>query len=123
MDIIGVPPRGGTTDPGAAGFGPRALAEADLADARARLEGAERKAKRHLTWSVLGLSPAALVPFVAFLAEGSVALLAALLVMVPLVELVRWRRAKRHARRLRALVDRLADDHPDTTASEGVDQA
>jgi hypothetical protein len=72
---------------------------------------------------MLGLSPAALVPFVAFLLEGSVALLAALLVMVPLVELIRWRRARRHAGRLRALVDRLLDEHPDETASDGVDQA
>lgn len=93
------------------------LARADLADARERLDRAERKAARHLAWALLGLSPAALVPFLALLIEGSITLLAVLLVMVPLVEGWRYRCATGEVRRARALVDRLRAEHPEPPRS------
>ena len=122
MDSIGPPARRGT---GAMSPSERAttvpprprerlsLARADLADARERLDGAERKAARHLAWALLGLSPAALVPFLGLLVEGNLTLLAVLLVTVPFVEGWRYRRAKREADRLQMLVNRLRLEHPD----------
>lgn len=120
MDSIGRPTARGTgrwraAEPAGA---PRSrerlsLVRADLADAKERLEVAERRAARHLAWALLGLSPAAVVPFLGLLVEGNLTLLAVLLVTVPFVEAGRYRRAKREVDRMQLLVKRLRAEYPD----------
>ena len=84
-----------------------ALSDVDLADALRELEIAERRASRHLLWATLGLSPAALIPFVGLLAEGSLVLVVVLTTLVFFVEGWRHLRASKEAKRLRAVVARL----------------
>jgi hypothetical protein len=88
-----------------------ALTSADLADARRNLAAAEGRAQRHLVWLILGLSPAALIPFVGLLIEGSPELLFVLVWLVLIVEGWRYLRASREVRRLRAVVARIEEGH------------
>ena len=76
------------------------------------LEDAQRKSRRHLRWALLGLSPAALIPFVGLLAEGSFGLIVVLVVLVLLVEGWRYLQAEKKASRLRAVVKLLEVRHP-----------
>lgn len=84
------------------------LIDTDLADARDALDGAEKRASRHLVWAALGLSPAALIPFLGFLAEGSFNLIGPLIVLVFLVEGGRYLLARRDAKRLHAVWQEIA---------------
>ena len=90
-----------------------AITDVDLEDARRALAGAERRARRHLLWAAIGLSPAALVPFLAFLFDGSFGLVVLLLVLVVLIEGWRFLRASSEARRHQVVVDRLIAGHAD----------
>lgn len=90
-----------------------ALTSTDLADAKRELVAAEGRAKRHLVWLLFGMSPAALIPFVGLLIEGSPELLFVLIWLVLIVEGWRYLRASREVRRLRAVVDRLEGGHPE----------
>lgn len=93
------------------GGGP--LASADLGDALRELEVAERKAGRHLMWAVLGLSPAALIPFAGLLAEGSFGLILVLITLVFFIEGWRYLRASKEVSRLREVVLKLEVGHAD----------
>lgn len=83
------------------------LIGADLADARSALVAAENKASRHLVWAMLGLSPAALIPFIGFLVEGSVNLIGPLIALVFLVEGGRYLLAQREVKRLHEVCKRI----------------
>lgn len=93
---------------------PTAIASADLTDALRELDDAQRRSKRHLMWALLGLSPAALIPFMGLLAEGSFGLIVVLVVLVLLVEGWRYVRAEKEASRLRAVVKLLEVGHPES---------
>ena len=90
-----------------------AVTSSDLEDARGALADAEKRAGRHLLWAANGLSPAALVPFVGLLLEGSVGLVVVLLFLVFLIESWLYLRATSEAQRQRAVVERLLAGHPD----------
>ena len=79
----------------------------DRAEVRRALQAAEEKASRHLVWAALGLSPAALIPFVGFLIEGSVHLIWPLIVLVFFAEGGRYWLAQREVQRLREVLRRM----------------
>lgn len=67
-----------------------------------------RKAEmRHLVWCMIGITPAAVIPFVGLALEGNVALMALLCVLVVFVEGWRWIRAGRRVKALEAELARL----------------
>lgn len=74
-----------------------------------RLAAARKEERRHLIWCVLGMSPAALVPFLGLALEGNVALMALLCALVVLVEGWRGVRSGREARQLELALADLED--------------
>lgn len=83
------------------------LISADLTDARTALGVAEDRASRHLVWAMLGLSPAALIPLVGLVVEGSLNLIGPLIALVFLVEGGRYLSAQREVKRLQEVCDRI----------------
>jgi aminoglycoside 6'-N-acetyltransferase len=72
---------------------------------------ARRKERRHLLWMVLGISPAAVIPALGLLREGSMGLLLLLVVLVTVSQIVSWTRASREAGRLERRLERMSEDH------------
>lgn len=72
----------------------------EVEDLELKLHAVRRREKRHLLWMVLGVSPAAVIPALGLLREGSTDLLLLLLVLVAVVHTVAWNRAAREAERL-----------------------
>jgi methyltransferase (TIGR00027 family) len=83
----------------------------ELEDLEHRLDTVHRKEKRHLTWLVLGLSPAAAIPALGLLLEGRTGLLLLLLVLVAVSQLVSWNIAAREAERLENELHRLREEN------------
>lgn len=76
------------------------LARLELEELEEKLQRARRKERRHLLWTLLGFSPAAVLPALGLLREGSIGLLFLLAVLVTVSEGVAWARASRKAERL-----------------------
>ena len=95
----------------------------ELADLEQKLDTVHRREKRHLLWMVLGLSPAAALPAVGLLLEGSSDLLLLLIVLVSVFHTVSWNKAAREAERMEKELDRLqaetdvgSEERPDRRA-------
>ncbi len=78
-----------------------------LEELEGRLQAAHRREKRHLLWVVLGLSPAAVIPALGLLSEGSFGLFILLVVLVTASQLISWNLAAREAERLEKELSRL----------------
>lgn len=93
------------------------VVRADVEDLRERIRLARREETRHGIYALIGLTPAALIPLVAFVLEGRVELLVLLMVLVVFVEGWRWIRAGKDVRRLedqlRAIEAEVAGGDPD----------
>jgi hypothetical protein len=76
------------------------LSALEREDLESRLETARRRERRHLLWMVLGISPAAVVPALGLLREGSLGLLVLLAVLVTATQWVSWTRASKEAEAL-----------------------
>jgi hypothetical protein len=83
---------------------------AERADLVEELRAARKAEMRHLVWCMIGLTPAAVIPFVGLAIEGNVALMALLCVLVVFVEGWRWIRSGRSVRALEAQLARLDGD-------------
>lgn len=80
--------------------------QADHDDLMEELEAAQKAELKHFVRAMLGMSPAAVIPFIGLAREGNVALLAVLCVLVVFAEGWRWIQAGRRVRRLKiALTD------------------
>lgn len=82
----------------------------ERADLVEELRLARKAELRHLVWCMLGMTPAAVVPFVGLALEGNVALMALLCVLVVWVEGWRWIRSGRRVKALEADLARLDGD-------------
>jgi phosphoribosyl-dephospho-CoA transferase len=84
--------------------GEDALTAADAEDLRRRLTAANRRKTWHGVCLAMGMSPAAVIPFIGLALEGSVGLARLLAVAVAAVEGYQWARARRDVTRLHALL-------------------
>lgn len=66
-------------------------------DLERRLATLRKKGRRHLTWALLGISPAAIVPASGLLAEGSMGLFFLLSGLVVVTQGFAWARSNREA--------------------------
>lgn len=73
----------------------------EIADLEEALWKREKQGRRHLVWGLLGMSPAALLPFLGLLRSGAGGLAVGLVVAVVVVELVRGGRASLDCRKIR----------------------
>ena len=86
---------------------------AERADVVEELRAARKAEMRHLVWCMIGITPAAVIPFVGLALEGNVALMALLCVLVVFVEGWRWILAGRRVKALEMELTRLdAGDDP-----------
>lgn len=76
------------------------IAVSDAEDLSQEITGLRKKAKRHLQWSLLGVSPAALLPALGLMGEGSTTFLILLVVLVTLTQGYLWHRARHEADQL-----------------------
>ncbi|MGD8318919.1 MAG: DUF2007 domain-containing protein [Gemmatimonadota bacterium] len=81
--------------------------QADLDDVNRQLRRARRKEMGHFVRSMLGITPAALIPIVGLALRGEVALVALVCVSVVFVEGWRWIQAGREVRRLEDMLTKL----------------
>jgi hypothetical protein len=87
-----------------------ALMQSERGELRQELTDVRRKARRHGLWAVLGFSPAAIIPAIGLMSEGSLGILVALSAAVSLSESYLWHRNKREANRLEQSLDALVQD-------------
>ena len=66
-------------------------------DLERQLEALRKKGRRHLTWALLGISPAAIIPASGLLAEGSTGLFFLLSGLVVVTQGFAWARSNREA--------------------------
>jgi hypothetical protein len=92
------------TPPGA---GEAALALAETEEVLEDLQKVRKKKRRHALWAFLGFSPAAVVPAVGLLMEGSLGLLIVFSLIVSTTQLVGWSLASERERELEELLSRL----------------
>lgn len=83
------------------------LSRLDREELESRLRVTLRKEKRHLLWMVLGISPAAVIPAIGLLREGSLGLLVILGVLVSMTQWVSWTKASREAESIEKRLNRL----------------
>lgn len=95
-----------------------ALIEADLADVERRIEDAERRARRHTLWILLGLSPGA-IPVVFAVSELGVSAIMAVVLLVFVVEGWRALGARREIRELE--IERIAVEDRRRELERGVE--
>ena len=76
------------------------LRRLEIEELEERLLVVHRKEKRHLLWMVLGISPAATLPFLGLLVQGKIGLLFLLSALVAVSQAYSWTRASREAERL-----------------------
>ncbi len=76
-------------------------------DLERQIQALERKRQRHALWAVLGVSPAALLPALGLLAEGSIGLLILLSFLVTGTQAFSWVRTSRKSARLKERMSRL----------------
>ncbi len=77
-----------------------AAARLELEELEGRLQRARKKERRHLIWTVLGLSPTAVLPALGLLRESNFGLLFLLALLVTVSEGIAWARSSREAERL-----------------------
>ena len=73
----------------------------EIADLEEALRKRESQGRRHLLWGLLGMSPAALLPFLGLLRSGAGELAIGLVVAVVVVELARGGKASLDSRKMR----------------------
>lgn len=100
------------TDPGPRGLeqgspGTSLLSKLEREELESRHRSAIRREKRHLFWMVLGISPAAVIPALGLLREGSLGLLVLLGVLVTVSQWASWTKASREAESLEQRLKRL----------------
>lgn len=94
--------------PKATGLGPSLASAVEREDLEARLGVVRRKERRHLLWTVLGVSPGAVIPALGLLREGNTALLLLLSGLVVVSQGYSWARAAREAERLEKQLQSLS---------------
>lgn len=83
---------------------------ADAADLTEQLRKARKSEVRHGVFTLMGVTPAAVVPLVGLALEGNVALVALLCVLVVFVEGWQWIKAGREVARLEAALAELEEE-------------
>ena len=99
--------------------GAAALRETERADLEHALTKAQGRKSRHALWVLLGISPAAMIPALGLILEGSIALVVVLLVLVSVVEAVRWFQAAAVVSRLEQALYGLDDEEVDPDSAAG----
>ena len=104
-----------------------ALIESEIEDVVRELRAAQRKSRRHFLWALLGVSPAALLPAIGLLLEGSEGLLVLLIVLVGFSQLFLGVREASKINDLKKALRRLREErdsavsHPSTTDRASLD--
>jgi hypothetical protein len=93
------------TDPGSS-----LVARLEREEMERRLEAVHRKEARHLFWMVMGISPAAILPALGLLREGSFGLLVLLAALVTISQWYSWTKASREAERLEKAIRLLREE-------------
>ena len=91
--------------------GSSVVAHLELEDMELTLQKVHRKEKRHLLWMVLGISPAAVLPALGLLREGSLGLLVILGVLVTFTQWYSWTKASKEAERLEKAIRQLREEN------------
>jgi len=105
-----------STDPGlkkghSSGVSPGSpeIIASEVKDLEQELAVARRKANWHFVWTVLGVSPAAMIPALGLIREGSMGLLVLLAVLVTISQGYLGAKASRKAGDLEATLERLRE--------------
>jgi hypothetical protein len=83
---------------------------ADAQDVTDELAMARKAATRHALFALLGVTPAALLPMIGLLLQGSAPLVVTLCVLVALSEMRKWFRASKDVNRLEMLLLEYEDE-------------
>jgi hypothetical protein len=90
--------------PSPTGAGEAALVQAEVEEVLEDLRKVRKRKKRHALWAIIGLSPAAVIPAVGLLMEGSLGLFVILCVLVTATQIIGW---SKELKREGELEDRL----------------
>jgi hypothetical protein len=100
MDTLEEPNQEGGKLPDPEGTGSSLASRVEVEDLEGRVRLLRRKGRDHLLWTLLGISPAAIIPAFGLLLEGSTGLLALLGLLVTLTQGFAWVRVSREAESL-----------------------
>jgi len=92
--------------------GSTAIIAAEVSDLEREIKVARRKATWHRIWVVLGLSPAAMIPAIGLMREGSTELLFLLAVLVTISQAYLGAKAAKKAGELEARLKELMEADP-----------
>ncbi len=96
--------------PARADAGTAALVEVGIQEVLEDLVAVRKKKRRHALWAILGLSPAALLPAVGLLMEGSLGLLIILGVLVTGTQIYGWSKSLKREEELEESLRRLREE-------------
>jgi len=107
MNLPAEPVKDGENPP-STGVAEKALAgKVEREDLERRIRVLRRRGKDHLLWTLLGISPAAIIPAFGLLLEGSTGLLALLGLLVTVTQGHAWVRVSREVEGLQERLDHL----------------
>ena len=87
--------------------GSAALLRAKVDDLEEELRVVRKKVRRHFTWALVGISPAAILPVIGLFLEGSFGLVVILVIVVTFTQLFQGVMAGTKAARLKEALERL----------------